>query len=503
MQTIRWRLAAFYGVALTATIVAFGAALYVERRSSMLKDEQRQLRERIAFELDVNRHYIEDQARGQRRVVVPVSAIGDPSVVSYELVPDVRGYLDGISDHLFLMDPGGRLIYVSPTARLLDPEVVSLVRRTMLRQPITRRAGSLAMDSTGIGYQYLIDTLSGPVRDQLRVMLVAARPSGDTSAATGLLLSMLLVAPVILIGSSLLGYWLGGRALRPLDGMIREVEAIQDGRSLHRRLAVPPGADELAQLGNTLNAMLGRIERSFVALRRFTADASHELKTPLMVLRAGVERSLTHPEAPEDVVRTLDETLRQVNEMTELVTNLLTLARSDEGRSALVLVEADLRALLSDLVETAEILGEEHGVVVRVDLPKQPLVATVEPGRIRQLVMNLLTNAVKYTPRGGAVEVQLAAEGQDAVLQVKDTGIGIATGDLEHVFERFWRADPARSRTGERPGVGLGLAIVKWIVDAHGGTIDVQSRPGRGTTFRVTLPLSVSGSEPQKASAEA
>src|SRR5690606_28913972 len=141
----------FDGVALTATIVAFGAALYMERRSSMLKDEQRQLRERLAFDLDVNRHYIEDQARGQRRVVVPVSAIGDPSVVSYELVPDVRGYLDGISDHLFLIDPGVLLIYLSPTARLLDPEVVSLVRRTMLRQAITRRAGSLAMDSTGIG----------------------------------------------------------------------------------------------------------------------------------------------------------------------------------------------------------------------------------------------------------------------------------------------------------------------------------------------------------------
>lgn len=500
MQTIRWRLAVFYGLALTATIAAFGAALYLERRSSLVREETAQLRERIAFELDVNRRYIEDQAGGQRRVVVPVSAIGNPSVASYELVPDVRGYLDGISDHLFLMDPGGRLIYVSPTARLLDPDAVSLLRRTMLRQPVTRRAGSLVLDSTGIPYQFLIDTLTGPVRDELRVMLVAARPVGDTSAATGLLLSMLLVAPVILIGSSLLGYWLGGQALKPLEQMIQEVEAIQDGRSLHRRLAVPAGKDELARLGTTLNAMLGRIERSFVALRRFTADASHELKTPLMVLRAGVERSLTHPDAPGEVVHTLDETLRQVNEMTELVTNLLTLARSDEGRSSLVLVEADLRVLVGELVETAEILGEEHGVVVQVSLPDAPMLATVEPGRIRQLLMNLITNAVKYTPKGGAVEISLAADGPDAVLQVRDTGIGIATGDLAHVFERFWRADPARSRTGERPGVGLGLAIVKWIVDAHGGTIEVQSRPGRGTTFRVTLPLNL---KPDEASEEA
>jgi two-component system OmpR family sensor kinase len=501
MQTIRWRLAAFYGVALTATIVAFGGALYVERRSSLLRDEEAQLRERIAFELDVNRRYIEDYSRSSRRVVTAVSAIGD--LMSYELVPEVNAYLDGISDHLFLMDPAGRLIYVSRAARNLDPEALNLVRRTMLRQPIVRRVGTLQLDSAGAPYHFVIDTLEMPARAELRVILVAAQPSGDTSAASALLLSMLLVAPVILIGSSLLGYWLGGQALKPLQGMIREVEAIQDGRSLHRRLAVPPGTDELAQLGNTLNAMLGRIERSFVALRRFTADASHELKTPLMVLRAGVERSLTHPDAPEDVVRTLDETLRQVNDMTELVTNLLTLARSDEGRSSLVLVEADLRALLSELAETAEILGEEHGVVVRVELPDAPLMAAVEPGRIRQLVMNLLTNAVKYTPRGGAVEVVLESEGTSAIIQVKDTGIGIATGDLAHVFERFWRADPARSRTGDRPGVGLGLAIVKWIVDAHGGTIDVQSRPGRGTTFKVTLPLSDSGSETPEESTDA
>ncbi len=489
MQTIRLRLAIFYGVALTATIVAFGAALYFERRSSMLSDEERQLRERVAFELDINRRYIEEYARSSRRVVNAVSAIGDSTIISYELVPEVIAYLDGLSDHLFLMDPSGRLIYVSRTARELSPEALNLVRRTMLRQPVVRRTGSLVLDTAGAPYHFLIDTLSMPVREELRVILVAAQPSGDTSAASALLISMLLVAPVIAIGSSLLGHWLGGRALQPLEGMIREVEAIQDGRSLHRRLAVPAGTDELAQLGTTLNAMLGRIERSFVALRRFTADASHELKTPLMVLRAGVERSLTHPEAPEEVVRTLDETLRQVNEMTELVTNLLTLARSDEGRSSLVLVSADLRTLIGELVETAEILGEEHGVVVQVQVPDQPLIATVEPGRIRQLVMNLLTNAVKYTPRGGSVQLTLGADGNNATIQVRDTGIGIATGDLPHVFERFWRADQARSRTGERPGVGLGLAIVKWIVDAHGGTVEVQSRPGRGTTFTVSLPL--------------
>jgi heavy metal sensor kinase len=489
MQTIRWRLTVFYGVALTATLAAFGAALYVERRATLIQDEERQLTDRLAVEMDVTRRYIEEYARNDARVVRVSPAIDNPALLNYVIIPEIQGFLDRSRDLLFVMDPAGRLLFVSREARALEPSQLNLVRQGMLRQPIVPRAGRLQLDSTNARYHFVIDTLAGPARDQLRVLLVASRPHPDTSGADQLLLSMLLVAPVVLIGSSLLGYWLGSRALQPLEQMIQEVEAIQDGRSLHRRLALPTGTDELARLGANLNAMLSRVERSFVALRRFTADASHELKTPLMVLRAGVERSLTHPETPGEVVHTLDETLRQINEMTDLVTNLLTLARADEGRSSLVVIEADLTALLGETVETAEILGEEHGVVVGVELPDRPLRAMVEPGRIRQLLMNLITNAVKYTPRGGAVDIALAEDAGQAVLQVRDTGIGIAPGDLPHLFERFWRADPARSRTSERPGVGLGLSIVKWIVDAHGGTIDVQSRPGRGTTFRVTLPL--------------
>ena len=160
--------------------------------------------------------------------------------------------------------------------------------------------------------------------------------------------SMLLMAPLILVTSGALGYWLAGRSLQPVEVMIEELGAIQDGTSLNRRLAVPPGEDELSRLAQRLNDMLGRVERSFVALRRFTADASHELKTPLMVLRAGVERSLTHPKTPGEIVPALDETLRQINQMSELVTNLLTLARADEGRASLALADTDLRTLVAE-----------------------------------------------------------------------------------------------------------------------------------------------------------
>ncbi len=270
--------------------------------------------------------------------------------------------------------------------------------------------------------------------------------------------------------------------------MIDELEAITDGRSLHRRLAVPSRTEELARLASTVNRMLARLEESFTSLRRFSADASHELKTPLMVLRAGVERALTHPGTPSEVLQALDEALEEINGMSEMVDNLLTLARADEGRATLALEPCDLRELVSEAAETASMLGEGPGIQVRTELPDQPVLAVVDRARIRQLLLNLVTNAIKYTLPGGKVSLGLVDQGAHAALIVGDTGIGISQADLPHIFDRFYRVDAARSRAGERPGVGLGLAICKWIAEAHGGSIAVQSRLGRGAVFTVTLP---------------
>jgi signal transduction histidine kinase len=322
----------------------------------------------------------------------------------------------------------------------------------------------------------------------IRGLLVATPTAQAAFGPADLLRSMLVIAPLILLGAGLLGYWLAGTSLRPVQTIMDEVAAISDGTSLHRRLAVPLSGDEMARLALTVNGMLARLEQSFGSLHRFTADASHELKTPLMVLRAGVERALVHPGTPPEILQSLDETLAQINQMTEMVESLLTLARADEGRAPLALEECDLRELVADVAETAGMLGEGVGVAEVHTLPDTPVRLPVDRGRIRQMLLNMVTNAIKYTPQGGTVTLKLTEDDDAVILSVRDTGIGIAPGDLPHIFERFWRADPARSRTGERPGVGLGLAITKWIAEAHGGSITVASRPGRGTVFTVLLP---------------
>jgi signal transduction histidine kinase len=240
--------------------------------------------------------------------------------------------------------------------------------------------------------------------------------------------------------------------------------------------------------------MLARLEQSFASLHRFTADASHELKTPLQVLRAGVERALIHPGTPAEIIQSLDETLAQINQMTEMVENLLTLARADEGRAPLAVEESDLREVVADVAETAGMLGEDAGVTAVHAMPAQPVRLAVDRHRIREMLLNMVTNAIKYTPQGGRVALTLEEDAEAVTFRVQDTGTGIAPGDLPHIFDRFWRADQARSRTGARPGTGLGLAITKWIAEAHGGTITVQSRPGRGSVFTVRLPKPTAGS---------
>src|SRR5438093_874350 len=250
-----------------------------------------------------------------------------------------------------------------------------------------------------------------------------------------------------------------------------------------------PQVEQLRSLGSTcVSGRSWRLLRIRDALSLITAHARDESHTPLTVLRAGVERAITSHNLPQDPLATLEETLQEIKRMTELVDALLTLAGADEGIAPLHRAPVDLRGIVEEVRETGELLAEESGVRVEVATPPEPMVVSVDATRIRQLILNLLTNAVKYTPPGGTVRMQLGAADGRVTLSVADTGIGIAPGDLPHIFDRFWRADSARTRTGERSGAGLGLAICKWIAEAHGGQIEVVSRPGRGTTFTVTLP---------------
>jgi heavy metal sensor kinase len=411
------------------------------------------------------------------------------------LDPGIAAYFEGLRDYLVVTGPNGRPLYLSPEARALSAASIEELLAPLRTPPIHRTEGTYVFDPAIGPVRYVMAPVPGAA-GQVGGLLVAASAASVLFGPGALLQSMVVSLPILMLASVLLGYWLAGTALRPMESMINELEAITDGRSLHRRLAVPRTSDEMARLASAVNRMFARLEQSFSALHRFIADASHELKTPLMVLRVGVERTLTNPRTPPENLEALDATLAEINRMTEMVENLLTLARADEGRASLAVVPCDLRDLLSEAAETAGMLAEGAGLEVTTSIPTQAVALAVDRNRIRQLLLNLVTNAVKYTPAGGTIALELDDRGDQVVLVVGDTGLGIAPGDLPHIFDRFWRGDPARSRAGQPAGTGLGLAITQWIAEAHGGSINVQSRPGRGTTVTVTLPRQQDGGQP-------
>jgi heavy metal sensor kinase len=477
MSSIRSRLTVWYAVALLVSVGAFGGALYVERQRSSV----RELDERLSLEGNLAAQYFIGYQRQLGRSLAP----GETPGLGFSAV---GGYLDGIRDLVVVFDPERAPIYRNAAAK---PLTLGALTRLLSAEtgfdPDLVRTGVVDLTEAGQQVRYARVPLPG-VWGRPATIFVAAPLDAVPFGPEQLLQAMLVIAPVILVGSIGLGYVLADASLRPLQGMVDEIEAVTDGRSLHRRVAVPEAADELARLAATMNRMLSRLEESFASLHRFTADASHELKTPLMVLRAGVERAMTDPRTSTEALQALEEVLEEIHRMSEMVDNLLTLARADEGVAALSLTPVDLRDLVSEASETAGILGEEPGIAVRTELPPTPVRVPVDPSRIRQLLLNLVTNAIKYTPSGGKVSLALVDQGDTAAIIVGDNGIGIPAAHLPHIFERFYRVDTARTRTGSRPGAGLGLAITKWIAEAHGGSIGVQSRPGRGTVFTVSLP---------------
>jgi heavy metal sensor kinase len=322
-------------------------------------------------------------------------------------------------------------------------------------------------------------------RHVINIVQVATSLEQVEEALNTLLLILWITVPSALVVASLGGLFLANKALRPVDEITKTARMITS-KSLGQRIKLRRTKDEIGRLAETFNDMISRLDRSFKQIRQFSADASHELKTPLTILKGEIEVGLRKRRRLEEYRKILNSNLEEVNHMTQIVGDLLFLSKADMGEVHLQKHPTSLTQLVSEICAQAKTIALSKGITVHTSNDSDVAVIG-DRFRLRQLLLNLATNAIKYTPEGGEMTISLERDDGRVRLRVTDNGIGIAPEDQPHIFDRFFRVDKARSR--EAGGSGLGLSICKWIVEAHGGEISVESEVEKGSVFTVTLPL--------------
>ena len=295
-----------------------------------------------------------------------------------------------------------------------------------------------------------------------------------------------LIVPVVLALSGVGGYWLSGRAMRPVGEITRTAQSIS-AQSLSKRLSVPGAKDELRLLSETLNGMLSRLEHTFRHIVQFTADASHELRTPVAIIRTAVEYIQQKERSVSEYQEANSQILAEAERVSKLLEDLMELARADSDVTQFSFEPFDLAAAIREASSGMRALAEAKNLSFVVHLSSPRIIVSGDPQAIRRLLIILIDNAIKYTEASGSVVVSAEVDYGAVRIEVADSGIGIPSEDLPHIFERFYRVDKVRSR--EMGGAGLGLSIARWIADAHRGRIEVNSTLGSGSVFSVILPL--------------
>jgi len=467
---IRVRLTLWYLLVLAVVLALFGGGVYFALRESLDDGLEASVRSRSDALLGV----IRLEAGGP---VLP------ESVVDAAPIPDEDGDFDNdVDDEQFARtwDRSGNVI---SDAGGEDAEVPA---RQSVVLPVIRGAERWV---TLPGEEADFNVLVRPIVADGEVVgvLEVGQSHEDIDDTLGALLIILMIAmPITLVLAGIGGLLIAGRALAPVDSVTRLARRIS-AEDLSGRLDLDLPDDELGRLARTFDEMIARLEAAFRRQRQFTGDASHELRTPLTALKGQVEVALARPRDPDEYRAVLIVVNEEADRLIRLAGSLLALARADAGEIPLSREAISLGDAVAGAVEQVEPVASLRGISL-VQEPGPDLVVQADESLLLQLLLNLLDNAIKYTPAGGDVRARWGVDGRSAYVTVSDTGIGIDAEHLPHVFERFYRVDQARTRA--EGGTGLGLAISLWIAEAHGGDISASSTPDRGSSFTIRLPLS-------------
>ncbi len=467
-RSIRFRMALWYAALLAAALVLFGAASYVGLERYLQKSLEESLVKQARSIGDV--------------LIVNINQSGQDYVnneITEHYSPEINGRFIRVTR------ADGKPIFISglPKDGTFDPAHVP-PPHLPVTQPFSHEV------EMSDGHELLLHGLPYRASDGSQFLIEVAAPYNQIeSVLRGLLLTFALGLPLIVALAIGGGYLLMRRALHPVDE-IRQKAAQITSRNLGERLPVVHTGDELERLAVDLNRMIERLETSFHQVNRFSADASHELRTPLTVLQGELESmARSSSNLPIEIRDTIGSALEETQRLAKIVENLLAISRLEAGEARKQLERLDFAELARSTSDQMRLLAEEKNIHLDCN-GGEHVEVDADPARLKQVVVNLLDNAIKYTPERGKVSISVVKQDSRAVLEVEDNGIGISADDLPHVFERFYRADKARSR--QMGGTGLGLSIVRSICLAHGGRVTVNSTEGRGSLFRVELPLATS-----------
>ena len=469
-RSLKFRLVTWYAGLLAGLLVLFG------------------------FSVDLGlRHYLEWTLReslSQQAKQIGEAWLGDVGVSGESYVAEEinEHFSPRVSDRFVRItrDDGG-VMYLSdePESKRFDPSLVPPFKAPAGQESL--REAHLTEDS-----ELMIFAMPFTAKNGARYVIEVGSSNQEIERVLhGLLLAIAIGLPAMVAIAIAGGYLLMRRALRPVDEITQSAERITS-RNLSERLPAPQTGDELERLSVALNRMIARLDESFQHVHRFSADASHELRTPLTILRGELEAAAQQPQITPELRETLGSALEETERLSRIVESLMAISRLDAGEARVELAHFDLAELTSGTTEQMRLLAEDKDIALRCEAERQVRVEG-DRARLKQVIVNLVDNAIKYTPAGGIVGVKVQASNGRAVLEVNDNGVGIPPEALPHIFERFYRVDKARSR--QMGGAGLGLSIVKAIVTAHGGQVKVESVEGRGSRFLVELPIANKTSE--------
>jgi heavy metal sensor kinase len=448
---IRIRLTIWYSVFLAAALILFTVvAVWLMRRSIYVTVDEQLVDEGKAVQalVSANTAGLRDQVRAHAELQAGSSLIQ-------------------------VVDESGEFVYRSPRLQALNFPVTYPQRKKFVS--VTSGGSPLRA--------YAVKTVS----DGRTFTIQVAEDMDDYLEAFERYRLLLWIGiPGLLIAATGGGHWMSQRALTPVDDITRAAQGISPN-DLTARVALPGTKDEIERLARTLNAMLQRIQSAFEQMKQFTADASHDLRTPIAFIRTRAEIALRKPRSDEQYREALNEILGETQRLSGLIENLLLLARTDIGTEGLRFRKIDLCDIAREAGAQGKMLAESRHIDWSQVLPESSLWIGGDADALRRLFLILIDNAIKYTPEHGVVSVRLGNSDGKACVEVADSGIGIAEADLPRIFDRFYRADSARSR--DSGGFGLGLSIGHWIAKAHQGSITVKSILGKGSCFQVWLPL--------------